>query len=383
MVKSGVSQRRSRLSAACLAACVTVLGLVTEAATAADESPYTVSKIAVDVTAKSAVAAKAEAMAAAEQRAANIVLRRVTPFNAHAQLPALDPQQVEGMVSGLSIRKEQYSTTRYIASLDIILNQQAVKQLLTGLGLPISDERAPMISVLPLVMEGDKVKTGGNDDWQQAWLDLDLTHSLTPANIMRARSDLDAGTVRAVLAGDVGAYASLQGDYGSAPLVIAIGQQVDGGQFVTRLAGADSVGRINYGRAEQLDAGRAKAKTGDAAALAYALLENRWKVTRSSGTPVEPVRYEEGVPAAAAPQGEPARSVVAMVPFSGLKEWQDIRARLTQVPGVQGLEINSLSPRMASVGFDFAGSLGLLQKVLGEYGFAFENRAEGFVVRAR
>ena len=383
MVKSGVSQRRSRLRAVGLAACLLAVGLLTEAANAAGESPYTVSKIAVDVTAKSAVAAKAEAMAEAEQRAVNIVLRRVTPFNAHAQLPALDPQQVEGMVSGLSIRKEQYSTTRYIASLDIILNQQAVRQFLANLGVPISDERAPMISVLPLVMEGDKVKAGGNENWRQAWLDLDLTHSLTPANIVRARSDLDAGAVRAVLAGDVGAYASLQGTYGSAPLVIAVGQQVDGGQFVTRLAGADSVGRINYGRAEQFDARGAKVTTGDAAALAYAILENRWKATRSSGTPVEPVRYEEGVPAGAASQGEPARSVVAMVPFSGLKEWQDIRARLTQVPGVQGLEINSLSPRMASVGFNFAGSLGLLQKVLGDYGFAFENRAEGFVVRAR
>ena len=72
-----------------------------------------------------------------------------------------------------------------------------------------------------------------------------------------------------------------------------------------------------------------------------------------------------------------------MVPFSGLKEWQDIRARLSQIPGIQALEVNSLSPRMASITFDYAGSLGLLQKVLGDYGFAFENREESLVLRPR
>ena len=72
----------------------------------------------------------------------------------------------------MAIRKEQYSTTRYIASLDVIFNEQGVKELLTSLGIPVSEERAPMISVLPLVIDGNKVKSV-NEPWSQAWLDLD------------------------------------------------------------------------------------------------------------------------------------------------------------------------------------------------------------------
>lgn len=382
LIVTGSPQTSSFRRAACLAAYLLAAGLLATGANAADDSPYTVSKLAVDVTAKNAVAAKAKAIAEAEQRALDTVLRRVTPFSAHAQLPALDSQQIESMVNGLSIRKEQYSTTRYIAMLDILFNEQAVKQLLASRGLPISEERGPTISILPLVMDGDRVKSGGNDAWRQAWLDLDVTHSLTPATILRARPDLDAGMVRAALAGDTSAYASIQGAYGSAPLVIAIGQAVDGGQFITRLAGEDGVGRINYGRADQLNAGGAKAAARDAAALAYAILENRWKAMRSPGTPVQPARYEEGAPAAL-PQGGPPRNVVAVVPFAGLREWQNIRARLAHVPGVQALEVNSLSPRMASVSFEYAGSLGLLQRVLAQYGFSFENREENLVIRAR
>jgi hypothetical protein len=241
-----------------------------------------------------------------------------------------------------------------------------------------------MISILPLVIEGNQVKSASNDGWRQAWLDLDLTHGLTPANILQPRPGLEAGMVRAVLAGDASAFAAVQGDYGSAPLVIAVGQAVDGGEFITRLAGADGVGRINYGRSDKLNGAAPKAAAEDAAAFAYAVLENRWKATRASPDPVAPVRYEEGMPPQAAPQqGEPGRLVTAVVQFAGLKEWQQIRGRLTHVPGLRGLEVNSLSARTASITFDYAGSLGLLQKVLGDNGFSFENGEENFVLRAR
>jgi hypothetical protein len=241
-----------------------------------------------------------------------------------------------------------------------------------------------LISILPLVIDGDKVKSG-NEAWRQAWLDLDLTHGLTPANVLQPRPGLEAGMVRAVLAGDASAIAAVQRDYGSAPLVIAVGQKVEGGHFVTRLAGADGVGRINYGRSDRIGGATPKAAAQDAASFAYAVLENRWKATRAAPDPVTaPVRYEEGMPPQALPQqGEPGRLVTAVVVFAGLKEWQQIRGRLVQVPGLQGLEVNSLSARTASITFDYAGSLGHLQKVLGDSGFSFENRDESFVLRVR
>ena len=362
-----------------------VLGLMAGPAQADDDTPYTVSKIDVDVTAKNAVAAKAKAMADAQKRGIDTVLRRVVPFSFSAKLPDLQPQQVETQVNGMAIRKEQYSTTRYIATLDVIFNEQGVKELLTSLGIPVSEERAPMISVLPLVIDGNKVKSV-NETWRQAWLDLDLTHGLTPANVLQPRPELEAGMVRAVLAGDAGAFAAVQRDYGSAPLIIAVGQKVEGGRFVTRLAGTDGVGRINYGRSDKLS-GTAPKAVQDAASFAYAVLENRWKATRAAPDPVAaPVNYEEGgtpPPQAAPQQGEPGRLVTAVVVFAGLKEWQQIRGRLAQVPGLQRLEVNSLSARTASITFDYAGSLGHLQQVLGQSGFSFENREEAFVLRAR
>ena len=291
------------------------------------------------------------------------------------------------MVNGVSIRKEQNSTTRYIATLDVSVSQQAIKQFLQDQGIPYSEERAPPISVLPVVIAADGVKSEGDEGWWQAWEDLDLSHSMTPATVLRPRRDLDVATVRAVLAGDAQALATMQGDYGYGPLVIAVGEGANG-TFITRLAGADSVGAINFGRSDTIG-GDAKTAAREAAATAFAIIENRWKVSQSGEVPATEVNYAPGTEPAPGTAGEgvpPAevpRNVLAQVQFSGLKDWQDIRGRLMNVAGIQALEVNSLSARAASITFDYAGSLGRLQKELDQNGFVFGESEGTFVLRSR
>src|SRR3990172_1868626 len=65
------------------------------------------------------------------------------------------------------------------------------------------------------------------------------------------------------------------------------------GEFVTRLAGADSVGAINFGRSDTFG-GDAKTAARSAAATAFAIIENRWKLTQSGEAPTTEVKYEEG-----------------------------------------------------------------------------------------
>ena len=353
----------------------------------AADSLYDVAKLSVDVTAQDAVAARETGMAEAELRAVKIVMQRLVPSNAQELLPELSQEDAVGLVNGVSIRKEQNSSTRYIGTLDVSVNEQAVKQLLQEQGIPYSEERAAPISILPLVIAGDSVKSEGAEGWRQAWEDLDLSHSMTPATILRPRQDLDVASVKAVLGGDAQALAAMQGDYGYGPLVIAVGEAADG-TFVTRLAGADSVGVINLGRSDPLG-GDAGATAREAAATAFAIIENRWKLSQSGESPPTEVNYApEAKPAPgsageAPPPAEVPRNVVAQVEFSGLKDWQDIRGRLMKVTGIQALEVNSLSARAASITFDYAGSLGRLQKELGQNGFAFDDREGTFVLRSR
>jgi hypothetical protein len=352
----------------------------------AADSLYEVAKISVDVTAKDAVAARDEGMAEAQMRAVRIVLQRLLPLSAQDQIPDFTPEDIEGLVNGVSIRSEQNSTTRYIATLDVSVSEPGIKKLLQDQAIPYSESRAPSISILPLVIAGGSVKSEGGEGWRQAFEQLDLAHSATPATILRLRPGLSLDTVKAVLAGDAQALASMQADYGYGPLVLAVGEAAKG-EFVTRLAGTDSVGVINFGRSDKLSAD-AQTIAREAAATAFGIIENRWKVSQAPKASPTDVKYEEGAgaPAAeqgAAPKGEVPRNVVAQVEFSSLKDWQDIRGRLMNVAGIEALEVNTLSARGASVTFDYAGSLGHLQEVLGQNGFEFGDREGTFVLRSR
>jgi hypothetical protein len=380
-------QRRARIAGLRIA--LPLLAILSGSAAQAADSLYEVAKITVDITAKDAVAARSEGMAEAQMRAVKAVLQRLLPLSAADQIPEFTPDDIEGFVNGVSIRSEQNSTTRYIASLDVSVNERAVKQLLEDNAIPYSEARAPSISILPLAIVGGKVASEGGEGWRQAWEQLDLSHSLTPATILRPRPELSLDTVRAVLAGDAQAFSAMQADYGYGPLVLAVGEAAKG-EFVTRLAGADSVGAINFGRNDPMS-GDAKGAAREAAATAFGIIENRWKVSQFPEAPPTEVKYEEGTGpdgAPAATQGEPPkaevpRNVVAQVEFSSLKDWQDIRGRLMNVAGIQALEVNSLSARAASITFDYAGSLGHLQQVLGQSGFDFGEREGTFVLRSR
>ena len=118
------------------------------------------------------------------------------------------------------------------------------------------------------------------------------------------------------------------------------------------------------------------------------MIEIRWKTTGGGAVaPGTAANYAPGggaaQPGTAPPQGEVPRNVAAQVEFSGLKEWQDIRGRLTNVAGIRALEVNSLSARGAAITFDYAGPLARLQQELDQNGFVFGEREGTFVLRSR
>jgi hypothetical protein len=365
---------------------LTALGGTLGGANAA-ESLFDVAKVAVDTKAKNAVAARANGMLQAEMRGFKVVLERIVPLNMQQQLPDFTKEEVELLVSGIAVRKEQASTTRYIALLDVRFDPYAVKQLLTSYGIPFSENRAPAVSILPLMLSGEGVFAQGPEQWHQAWEDLDLSHSVTPGTILRPQADLDAATVRAAISGDGDALAVLQGAYGYGGLVVAVGQVKDG-QFVTTLAGEDGVGMITFKHSNPVG-GDTKKAARVAAAASLAAIESRWKLEEAgAATPTE-AAYGENPPARGAETAQPtatrevARRAVALVEFSGLRDWQQIRSKLTQIAGIQGLEIDSLQARRAAISFEFAGPLDRLQAALGQSGFVLEDRDGTLVLRSQ
>lgn len=366
-----------------LFALIGVVALGQTTGDAAAGSLYDVAKISVDTTAKNAVAARTNGMAQAEMRAMEVLIGRLVPLSVQPQLPEFSREEVQELVTGVAVRKEQTSTTRYIGLLDVRFNPYSVRQFFADYAIPMREDQAPSISIMPVMLSGDSVTDGAGDGWAKAWEDLDLANSITPATLVRPRADLGAGTVQAALSGDPDAYAALRNAYGYGGLVIAVGEKTDGNLRV-RLAGEDAVGAVTF------DQTYPASKTGAAASAAFAALESRWKTTQEGGAPPPPgeAAYQEesppvGVDAGPGAPKEVPRNVVALVEFSGLRDWQEIRSRLTQIAGLNTLEVNSMSARAAAVTFDFAGSLDSLQATLGRNGFALDERNGTLVLRSQ
>ncbi|MEG6509933.1 DUF2066 domain-containing protein [Methyloligella sp. 2.7D] len=379
----------------------------------AASSLYDVDSIDVDVTASDAVAAQKKAMAEAQAKGADILLKRLVAPSDYAQLPKLSAQEIEGLVTGVSIQSERYSTTRYIATLGVSFSPPAVQQLLASRGLMINDQRAPEIKILPIVLNG---QVQGDDPfgWYNSWANLDLSHGLAPATVVTPINWLTTERLGAILNGDYNAFQFLENQYGGGPLVIAIAElgsdPAVGQVLVTRLYGADSTGDVDSSQMEPIENGDIQAAALRAAQMNYSEIENRWKATTAqvSMQQQRPRRQkkrggflsnffggqEEQVaapmpppmPAAPPPMEMPAaaakQNISATVEFAGLDGWQQMRQRLNSVPGVESLAVNSLSPNNAFVTFGYAGSMQAFEDQLAQNGFYLEQGMSGYVVRS-
>ncbi len=335
---SELLKRRARRAAMAVLAALPTVWLPTPAHSA---SVYVAAKVSADATAKDAVTAKRRALATAEQRALEQVLKRLVPFGAYERLPVASASAIQGMLENFSVRSEQNSATRYIATLDYRFRAAQVRSFLQKHGIAFTEVQAPPVTVLPVYVEKGQVVSHGRDPWRQAWLALDLDHALTPVKLARHGSALTRETVEAIAGGDNEAFAALAEKHGTTTLVLAVAERAeDGARLATRLVGLDASGGLALARSDRVSAGDTAATARRAALVSLKIIEGRWKTTQA-------------VPG----DGEAAarHTVDLIVQFSGQAQWQEIKSRLARIPGVQALEVTSLSARSAAIRFRFPG----------------------------
>lgn len=325
---------------------------------AQDKSLYTVARLSIDMQAADAVTAKAKALASAKRQALATVLRRIAPFNSGEQLPQLSDKDIDNMVQGFAVQRERNSPTRYLATLDFTFDAQAVRSLLAEKGIPLSDQQADMISVLPLYVTNGKIDHSGRDPWRAAWNALDLTHAVVPVKLVRAGPSLTLESLSGILGGDPKAFVELRDKVKAEKLILAIAEPTaDVNAFTSQLFGFDRVGAIGLKRHDTVVAGDLQAAATYAASISQQVLDGRWKLLQS--------------PSSAGGEGQ-AVAFDLFVEFSGMSQWKDMRSRLTKVPGVNGLDVKSLSARSAQIGLQYPGGAENLANAVGAQGLTLD-----------
>jgi hypothetical protein len=353
-------------------ACAALLAASFSASAAPSQGDlFTVANVSVEAMAKDAVEAKHVAIAAAHRRAFSALLRRLTDFRLHDRLPAVQPEQIERLVSNLDVRNEGVSNTSYQATFDVGFSQRGVESLLNEFALPFSLDRAPGVLIVPVyIVEGAAV-AGNRNPWREALSRLDLKNAPVPIALAPTRSDITADIAEAYLANPASAIQSLRRQHRTRNVVLAVAEPGGGGSLRLRMAGVDALGEFSLERRLRVRDGDDAEVADFGAGVAYHMLQQRWKLTR----PVSEL--------AAAGSGGSLTAVELTAQFSGLREWQAIRGKLQRLPGLQGFEVKSVTPRGAEISLQVPGGGQQLAQVAGSQGLSVENSGGAWVVRTR
>jgi len=356
--------RAARVAVLCLAAMLALL----LPSPARSGSVFVIANLSVEAEAKDAVLAKKKALETAQRRAMGILMRRLAPFGAYERLPSPKLSIIEELIEGYSVQRESNSATRYLATLDFTFQSNAVRQFLSGYGIPFAEGQASTVMLLPVFVNNGKIVRTTANPWRKAWRGLDLVNTVTPVKLAAVGGAVTAKVIEGLQANDDSAFEALTAAYKSERFVVALASyDEDSGKLTSHYYGVDAAGAVKLVRDDRVWEGDIRASANHAAMVGLGILEGRWKAVKT--------------PAGAAGGGGTQMAFGVTVEFAGLQQWQQMRARLTRVPGVQALKITSLSARSADVTLQYPGGAERLSHQLGAFNLFLENAGEAWILR--
>jgi hypothetical protein len=428
---------RKRLAAPLLAAALSVPAILTVAqgsAAAAQANVYKVAKYPVQAQAEDAVTAKAQALADAQQGAFRSLMKRLVPVTAYKRLPKVPLARVQDMIAGFSVRSERNSSTEYLASYDFEFQPRAVREMLRSSGLVYVEDIAPPTVLVaaygtspasgsgagPAATKGAKAPAVASPSslpahltaaraapqWTKAWADLDTDNALAPLRLAKSGEQASEDSIHRAASGDWTTLRALAGsDTNSERTVLAYAEpSADGRKLQVTLIGRDALGWLSVTRAYPIldaDVGYA---TELAAVVGLGILEGRWKALKSRSpttgtisadgvdgwnTTTDKDERGVGAPTGGVPVSQPSSGgwtsddIEFVVEFRGLGQWQQIRRRLNETPGVEEMEIGQMSARSANVKLRYPGGPERLAGDLSAQGMQLSNQGGQWVLQAR
>jgi hypothetical protein len=382
---NGVNADKRNFAAAAaallLAACVLSGGSV-RAASGANKT-FTIGNYPVEAQAKNAVAAKEKAHAEGQQAAFRSLLKRIVPVTAYNRMDRLKTANASDFIDGVAVRSERNSSTEYIAALDFSFQADQVRNLLRREGVPFIDEQAPKSILIPIMRETSGASDGvqpvsasgefraASAPWSEAWKGLDLDNTLTPLKIEPLLPAVPAGVIQTLLNGGAGAMNDLADQYKSDNILFAVAE-IDTAmkRLHVTVAGDDAVGPLLWRRDYRLTDNDVSYAMELAAVVTLGVLEGRWKAAKSEAF--------GGIEAFTGPGTE----VQLAVEFSSLSEWNELRRRIVDTPGVDDVQIGAVSARSAEVTLRYPGGGQPLSNTLARQGLSLRSEGQRWLLRA-
>ncbi|MBL4766254.1 MAG: hypothetical protein JKY94_00770 [Rhodobacteraceae bacterium] len=152
--------------------------------------PYTVAGVHVDATAANALEAQTLAISEGQERAANLLIERMSLESQREEKDFLGVSARDGakMIRALEISNEKRSASRYLGDITVAFNPAAVAQYMRVHGLTLISTQSRKRLVIP-VLDGNTL--WDENEWVTAWQDGQFANALTPLSAIGPHEGLD------------------------------------------------------------------------------------------------------------------------------------------------------------------------------------------------
>ena len=307
---------------------------------------FVVAPVPVDVTAETALTARARALKMGQILAWKSLLRRLTlPGDAGALLD-YQADQLAPLIQGFEVLRERTSAVRYLASLSYSFNPDEVRRVLTDAGVAFAETPSRPVLIIPvLTSQGVGVLWEDPNPWREAWQNLPPRDGLLP--IVVPYGDLadirDLSTIQA-MRGDEERLRAVANRYGARDVIIARASRIFDQRDNLPILEIAMVRRADGGLEETIiDSIKGQnpddliGLLGSGVTRVVSTLSNSWKQSNLVRPGLE-------------------TRVTVVVPIDGFGRWLSIRRRLVGVGVLRRTELLRISKREAMMDLWVQGS---------------------------
>lgn len=344
-----------------------VVAAIIGAPVMAEQNPYVIRGVEVEVTGGSATEAREAALQNGEREAYRQLVEEYVPRQHRETLMNLPPEQIRRLIQGFEVQNEKITSDSYQAKLTYTFNKAEVDALLDTSGSGYIAPQNARTLILPLLRGQNEVLLWEDDNpWRQAWEEFLSRNNTVPAAIpLGDITDIATAPAQVVERAHFQQLKPLAARYHAGDILIAeasFRKDINTGQL--------------YLEVIQKELGRDNSNTD---ITHYAMLPDKPRAEVFSRAVLDISRRILQDARGDADYG--SNRILALVPIASIKDWVEIRNRLQQVPEVEEVELGALSNMQADVRLKLAGKPQQVTPALHRYGLYLTQENGYWVLR--
>lgn len=352
-------------------------------------NPFVVQGIPVDETANNAVTARTQAMTNAQTQAWDAMIAALVEAGEPVQyIQKPDPLTIGGLVETMEVSGEQTTPTRYIANIDVIFSESAMRNHLARSGVRLS--LAPQVKPVLLLpwyrdIRGVMHFWGPDNDWYPIWADKS-GRTDPPVRIPTGDvKDVEMVSATRPETLDPMQVQNLLDRYDLSQVVVAVAKR-ETPQRISLTLNSLTSGGLRQVASETINAADPNQ---DEDILLHQAVTRTLVMLRDATSGVQSsmaTTQAQFDPAETGPIMPVTRNYEAIAVTANLNEWIGMKKRLDQALGAENVQVTAMSPGRIEllltgpeIFTDFAGRLSL-------YGMSAEpstNPTQPILIRSR